>query len=160
MLQQVLENIHNYFARPEGVTRGTFTISGGTVSPTPALKDGQRFLIAGSDLNDGIYTWHASIRGIGNDDDTGSADLADEVFSGAVYGLSVPPQVVALSMEIGEYVTKYGDALASPYTSESFGGYSYTRASASKADGSSGAAGWEDVFRTRMDRWRKVSFGC
>ena len=154
MLQQVCETIHNYFISEQ--FKGTYTIASGTISPTPALKEGQRFLIAGSDLNDGIYTYHAA--GIKNDDDAVLAGLAAEVFTGAVCGLAVPPQLVALAAEIALWVGKYGDVMTSPYQSESFGGYSYTRASGSASAGGTGAAGWEDVFASRLNRWRKVAF--
>ena len=40
----------------------------------------------------------------------------------------------------------------SPYTSESFGDYSYT-----KATGESGAPlTWRDVFASRLNAWRKL----
>jgi len=155
VLQDVLETIHNYFETDEAECRA-WTIADGALSPTPALKDGQRFRIIGSDLNDGVYTWHSA--GIKNDDDIAGAGLADEAFEGAVRGLAVPPQLVALSAEIREWVGKYGDAALSPYQSESFGGYSYTRASRAGSGGGSTAAGWQEVFAGRMKRWRKVSF--
>ena len=62
MLQEVCEYIHNYFIpKDNGLPRvwhGDFTIADGVISPAPALKDGQRFMNAGSDLNDGVYTFH------------------------------------------------------------------------------------------------------
>ena len=154
MLRQMCEYIHNYFISE--TNSGTYTISGGAFVDFPAMKEGQRFLIAGSDLNDGIYTYHSA--GIKNDDDSAGAGLADEVFSGAICGLAVPPQFIALSAEINAWVGKYGDVITSPYQSESFGGYSYTRASGSGGGGGASAAGWEDVFASRMNRWRKVAF--
>lgn len=152
MLQQICDHIHNYFIR-EAWT-GTFSISDETVSPTLPLKEGQRFAIKGSALNDGIYTWHDAI--VLNDDDNGGAELLDETFTGTIYGLAIPHQLRALADEISAWVAKYGDAAASPYTSESFGGYSYT-----KASGSNGASsgGWQASFAPRLNRWRKVS-GC
>ena len=154
MLQEICENIHNYFVHDR--YNGTYTISGGVISPALVLKDGQRFLIAGSDLNDGIYTFHPT--GIKNDDDSAGAGLADEVFTGAICGLSIPPQVIALAAEVNEWVGKYGAAVASPYQSESFGGYSYTRATSGKSDGTNTVAGWQEVFASRLNRWRKVAF--
>ena len=158
MLQQVCEHIHNYFIKGTATRiEGTITIADGAVSPmNPTIKDGQRFLIAGSDLNDGIYTWHDGV--ILNDDDNAGVGLTDEVFTGTIVGLSIPPQVIALSAEISEWVAKYGDVINSPYQSESFGGYAYSRATGSGADGSSGSAGWQDVFRARLNPWRKVAF--
>lgn len=156
MLQQICEHIHNYFIKTQFV--GEFTISDGAISPDLSLKEGQRFLIEGSDLNDGIYTYHAA--GITDDDDIARAGLADEIFTGSVYGLAVPPQLITLSAEIYTWVGKYGDVINSPYQSESFGGYSYARASGAGANGNTSPAGWKDVFADRMNRWRKVSFGC
>ena len=124
MLQEVCEHIHNYFARQRFT--GTFVITDGAISPAPALKEGQRFLIQGSDLNDGIYTYHES--GLMDDDDSAGAGLTAESFTGVVYGLAVPPQLISLAAEISEWVEEYGDDTKSPYQSESFGGYSYTRA--------------------------------
>ena len=48
---------------------------------------------------------------------------------------------------------KYGEKSLSPYQSESFGGYSYTKASASNGD----QVDWKTVFRSRLNRWRKIS---
>ena len=153
MLQQICEHIHNYFIRERFA--GTFTITNGQLSPTPALKEGQRFLITGSDLDDGIYTYHAG--GLRDDDDIAGAGLADEIFSGAICGLAIPPQVIALSAEVSEWVGKYGDIINSPYQSESFNGYSYTKSSGGNADGEA-SAGWQQVFASRLNRWRKVAF--
>lgn len=155
MLQQVCEALNNYFVREENVFSGEYTIADGAVSPVPSLKDGQRFLITGSDLNDGVYTWHSD--GIMNDDDSAGAGLADEIFYGAISGLSVPPQVVALAAEINTWVGKYGGVINSPYQSESFNGYSYSRASGGSGTGGTGAAGWQDVFASRLKRWKKVA---
>lgn len=149
MLQQVLEHIHNRFIKRTHI--GEYSISGGTISPIDFLIDGQRFWIVGSILNDGIYTYHAD--GCTNDDDTGAAGFADEDFSGEICALAVPASVVALSAEILGWENKYGDIVNSPYTSEAFGGYSYTRTSARNG---AGGAGWQDVFADRLRTWRKT----
>ena len=60
-------------------------------------------------------------------------DMSDEIFDGAVWVLAVPKAVIA-------------------FTSESFAGYSY-----SKATNASGmAVGWQDVFRSRLNAWRRI----
>ena len=152
MLQQILEHIHNMFIRTPNP--GTYTIAdGGTIS-LPFLKEGQRFWIVGSDLNDGIYTWHAA--GIMNDDDTAVAGLQAETFAGTICALAVPPAVLALAEEINAWVAENGGAVSSPYTSESaIGVYSYTKSSG--GTGAGGAVTWQDVFKSRMDPYRKVS---
>ena len=153
MLQQVMEYVHNYFIASR--IEGSFTIADGMISLP--LLEGQRFLIAGSVLNDGVYTYHAS--GIKNDDDDNTVEvgLQDETFTGAISALAVPPAVIALSSEAKAWVDANGEVVKSPYQSESvIGAYSY-----SKAVGGSGAGGsvdWQDVFRDRLNRWRKVSF--
>lgn len=152
MLQQVMENIHNYFIKDRII--GHFEIAEGAISPL-ALLDGQRFLIHGSALNDGVYTFHED--GIKNDDDTVAAGLKDETWAGTICALAVPPAVIALSSEINEWVAKNGEAVESPYDSESvIGVYSYTKAKG--GSGAGGAVTWADVFKSRMDRWRKVAF--
>ena len=151
MLQQVMENIHNYFIKDRLV--GEFVIADGMI--TLPLLEGQRFLIEGSVLNDGVYTYHAA--GIKNDDDSEVVGLQDETFAGTICALAVPPAVSALSAEIKQWVDNYGAEVNSPYTAENvIGVYSYQ-----KETGGSGAGGtvtWQDVFMNRLNRWRKVAF--
>ena len=154
MLQQVCEQIHNFFIQKPNP--GTYTISGGVLSPLPALWEGQRFWIVGSALNDGVYTYHAA--GITDDDEESSASLMDETFSGSVCGLAVPRAVIDLAKEIKDWNEKYADALNSPYQSEDvIGVYSYEKMTASKVNGGNSIIGWQDQFANRLKPWRKVS---
>ena len=151
MLQKIMETVCNYFI--EEKLNGTYTIADGMISLP--LLNGQRFLIEGSVLNDGVYTYHEN--GITNDDDTDEVGLQDETFTGTICALAVPPAVIALSAEISTWVEKYGEASSAPYTSENvIGVYSYT-----KANGGSGAGGavtWKDAFKDQLKRWRKAAF--
>ena len=153
MLQQICENIHNYFI--QSPNPGTYTISSGTISPLPGLLEGQRIWIVGSALNDGVYTYHHA--GITNDDETESANLADETFEGSVCALAIPRELIALSKEISDWNSQYAEELSKPYRSESvIGVYSYEM----KGGGGSYGAGvinWESQFKDRLKRWRKVS---
>jgi len=149
MLQQILEHIHNMFIKSPNP--GTYTITGGTIS-LPFIKEGQRIWIVGSDLNDGVYTYHAD--GINNDDDISRAGLHDETFAGTICALAVPPAVIALSEEISAWVDQNKDAVNSPYQSESWGGYSYTKATSKNGKT---ASSWEDIFAERLNPWRKIS---
>lgn len=155
MLQQVCEHIHNYHIMRQ--VPGTFEIAGGTIS-LPFLLDGQKFLISGSALNDGMYTYHET--GIKDDDDNAFAEgvgLKDETFAGTICALAVPPAVIALSKEVKAWVETNGEAVNSPYTSENvIGVYSYTKASG--GSGAGGAVTWQDVFKDQLNRWRKVAF--
>ena len=151
MLQQLMEHIHNYFIKDS--FEGEFVIADGMISLS--ILDGQRFLIQGSTLNDGVYTYHET--GICNDDDTEEVGLHDETWTGTICALAVPPAVIALSGEVNEWVAKFGESVNSPYSSENvLGVYGY-----SKAVGGTGAGGsvsWQDVYAPQLNRWRKVAF--
>ena len=138
MLTELLAEIRNYFEVPNGRHFGTFTISGGSIAPLDFLQEGQYFRIIGSVFNDGVYQYPAT-------------SLTDEVFEGAVWAMRLPPDVIALSAEIEEY-NKSDAGKASPYTSESFGGYSYTKAT----DANGVPIGWKKAFASRLNRWRKL----
>lgn len=144
MLTELCAELKNYFLRDasKDIHHGDFVISDGNID-LPFLLDGQYFRIVGSVLNDGVYQYPAS-------------GLKDESFTGSVWAMAVPPSVVALSDEIDEWNENNADALASPYTSESFGGYSYSKASGGSSSGS-GAFTWKDQFAGKMSIWRRLS---
>ena len=154
MLQQICEYLHNYdFGNDIVDYEGKFEISNGMISLP--LLNGQRFLIKGSVLNDGMYTYHDDR--IMNDDDTVEVGLQDETWTGTICALAVPPAVIALSAEIKAWVESYGATVDSPYTSESvLGVCSYTKSNG--GTGAGGSVSWKDVFKDRLNRWRKVSF--
>lgn len=138
MLTELCAELRNYFEVPDGRHFGRFQISGGSITPLDFLQEGQYFRIVGSVFNDGVYQYPAS-------------DLTDEVFDGAVCAMAVPPSVIDLAAEIEEY--NNSDAgKASPYTSESFGGYSYTKAT----DANGTPIGWQKAFASRLNKWRKL----
>ena len=139
MLEQVLMNIRNWFTVDGGIHSGTFTIKGGGIT-LPFLANGQYFRIIGSVFNDGLHQYPA-------------ADLVDEEFSGAIWALAIPAAVVDLADEIGAWQEKNGEASASPYQSESFGGYSYSKATDSV---SGGAVTWQSAFKKQLSAWRKI----
>lgn len=141
MLETVLIHLKNWFVVPRGVHDGIYTIENSTLE-LPFLQDGQYYRICGSAFNDGLHKY---------------GDIADalqnETFTGTVWALAIPKAVVDMAAKIEEWQTKNGDAVASPYQSESFGGYSYTKAT----DSTTGAqATWETVFRSRLNPYRKL----
>ena len=151
MLQKVCEHIHNYFIKDR--FEGKFEVADGMISLP--LLDGQRFLIQGSALNDGVYTYHDT--GIKNDDDSAVVGLRAETFTGTICALAVPPAVIALAGEIKSWVDTNGEVVNTPYTSESvLGVYSYTKASG--GTGAGGTVSWMDVYKEPLNRWRKVAF--
>ncbi|MGN0076222.1 MAG: hypothetical protein ACI38Z_04530 [Parafannyhessea sp.] len=141
MLGAVLASINNYFAGDP--VRGRWAVAGGEVSPASgqalALEGGQWCIIAGSALNDGLHR-------------QGAGGLADEEFEGTVTPLRIPRDLLGLVAEIEAWQDAQ-DAAAGPYASESFGGYSYSRAT----DPATGLPmTWEAAFRSRLNRWRKL----
>lgn len=125
---------------------GAFEISGGRIVDqdfTEMIKPNQYFAIFGSIFNDGVYK---------NDE---NLELTDELFVGTVRFMSIPKEVLDLNAEIDAWIAKHGEASTSPYQSESFGGYSYTKASGSGSNGSGGAS-WQSMFANRLNKWRKI----
>ena len=144
MLTEVCQYLRNWFdkARYFGgfvIQNGVITFEDGSQLP---LQEGQYFRIAGSIFNDGVYKYGTSLMG-------------DEEFTGAVWALAIPKEIIVLSDDIGQWCTEHAEAIASPYQSESFGGYSYSRSS---GYGSSGAQSisWQSQFAARLAPWRKI----
>lgn len=138
MLEEILRHLNNWFLVE--IREGTFTVENGSIT-LPFLQTNQYFRVCGSVFNDGLHQYPA-------------ADMTDETFAGTVWALAVPKAVVTLSEDIAAWQEKNGEAAASPYQSESFGGYSYTKRSAGSDNGT--LNGWQDVFRGRLNDWRKL----
>lgn len=136
MLDEICGEIRNYFIQK--VYAGKFTINGGKM-PLDFLKDGQYFRISGSIFNDGVYRYPAE-------------SLSDEDFVGVIWAMSPPPAFISLCEEINAYESKNSET-AAPYISESFGGYSYTKAT--DADGA--IISWQKAFAKRLNKYRRVS---
>lgn len=98
------------------------------------IDDYRYFRICGSLFNDGVHQ--------------NAECLTDEVFSGAVWLMAVPPEILKLLDEINEWEQANAEQINSPFTSESYGNYSYTK----DANNST----WQKAFATRLNRWRKI----
>lgn len=134
MIDEICASLHNYFAMD--IVPGEYTVNDGEIT-LPFLAAGQFFRVVGSVFCDGVYRY-------------GDKLPADETFDGAIWALAIPPALEAIAAEIEEWKAKNADVLASPYQSESFGGYSY-----SKGTGSDSAS-WQGAFASRLNRWRKI----
>lgn len=144
MLTEILGYLKNWFITDRFY--GDFKITDGEIAYSDdkaiALADGQYFRVQGSIFNDGIYKYNSDIL------------PQDEEFTGSIWALSIPQDLVDLSSEIEAWRDKYegvDSSAMSPFNSESFGGYSYSKNAVGGADG-----GWEKVFRNRLARYRKV----
>lgn len=141
VLTEVCDYLNNYFCDKKYV--GTFVIEGGSIT-LDDLKQGQYFRIIGSTFNDGIHKYPAS-------------DLTDEEFIGSVWALAIPQTVNALAADIKSWQAINGQAdsaALSPFNSESFAGYSYSKGGSGANGG--GAMSWQDAFAGRLNKYRKL----
>ena len=138
MLENVLSHLKNWFLIPDGVHGGTYTIKDGTLE-LPFVQDGQYFRICGSVFNDGLHKF--------------GERLNDETFTGTVWALAIPQAVIDLAEKIEEWQKKNGDIAMNPLASESFGGYSYSKATDTATGG---AVTWQAAFRVQLNQWRKA----
>lgn len=137
MLSEILAHLHNYFV--VSTHDGVFEIIGNSIMPLDFLQKGQYFRIVGSIFNDGVYRYDDDLK------------LTDEAFTGKIEALAIPHDLLKLADEITAYMAS-DDAKPTAFTSESFGGYSYSKAT----DSSGAAASWQTIFAARLRRWRKI----
>lgn len=140
-LTEICEELNNYF--PVQKIDGTFTIVNGSLN-LPFLKNGQYFRIVGSIFNDGVHKYPC-------------ANLATETFNGSIWSMAVPSAVIDLAGEVASWVEKYGGVDSpnmSPYTSESFNNYSYSKGSKSGSEGDGGT--WQSVYSSKLNRYRRL----
>lgn len=141
MLTDLFAYLKNYFIDPdEDIHTGDYVIENGSID-LPFLLDGQYFRIVGSRLNDGVWRYPAT-------------QLLDEGFSGAVWAMRVPPSLIALAAEIEDWQNANAAVLASPYQSESFGGYAYTKKGAGSETGATYS--WQNQFAARLNPYRRL----
>lgn len=140
MLTELCKELKNWFETDK--VFGVFSIDGGTINLDEFVQNGQYFRIVGSVFNDGVYQYPVY-------------DLMDETFDGAIWPMAVPSAVKQLASEIGAWVGEYGKDAVSPYSSESFANYSYTKANGASVSDGSGVT-WQSAFARRLNMWRKV----
>jgi hypothetical protein len=145
-MTEVFQYLRNWFDRNQPKYYGKFTIENGALVGDYKIATGQFYRIMGSALNDGVYKYGSE------------EELDDEVFEGAIWLMAVPKDVRNLIAEIDMWQEKYGgidSANMSPYQSESFGGYSYSKASGGSTSSSS-VPTWQAVFADRLGRYKKL----
>lgn len=151
MLTEICAKIKNYFCLEGDKIFGDFAIENGAVTPSFSIANGQYYRIIGSVFNDGVHKY-------GDTNDV----LKDEgTFHGAIWLMRVPQDIIDLEADIASWKAQYGTMTSpnmSPFSSESFGGYSYSKASASSsnAGGANAVVTWEDVFADRLSPYRRI----
>ncbi len=137
MLETILEHLHNWFIIPGAARCGTFKVASGSLE-LDFLQWDQYYRIEGSVFNDGLHR----NPGVG---------MTDETFTGTVYPMAVPKAVIELADRIEKWCESNP---VSDKVSESFGGYSYTKAGSGTQ--SADAGGWQVAFRKELNHWKKV----
>lgn len=142
----VCSYLRNFFDRGQIHYFGVVVIENGALAETYSLKPQQYFRIVGSTLNDGVYKYPVT-------------ELDDESFSGGIIGMAIPKAVLDIMDKIEAWESKYatvsGSAL-SPFNSESFGGYSYSKSSGATDTSKDKSGTWQGTFGAELQPWRKI----
>lgn len=148
MLTEICAEIKNYFSYECDRHIGDFAIIDGHVTPSFDIPT-DYIRIVGSHLNDGVHK-------------VSDNDLVDEgKFHGAIWVMSPPKDFLALADEIKSWQDANGRAdstAMSPFQSESFGGYSYSKGSgsSSSASGASSVPTWQSQYASRLKIYRRI----
>ena len=157
MLTEICGYLKNWFVVKHcfgkfKISDGEITYADGTELP---LLPGQYFCILDSVFNNGVHL-KSSIE---NEAEQSALvlPLKDEEFTGSVKCMAIPPDLLYTAEEIAKWNEKYGGAESpskSPYNSEAFAGYSYSKSNGSGTDSSS--ASWQGAFASVLNRYRKL----
>ena len=147
MLTAICQRIKNWFDikadhTPYGHYSGTITISDNSISVNgePLTIPTEHFRLIDSFKNNGVHK-------VGD-------TLTDETFTGALWLMVIPAEVIALAADMSQWVIDYGNASKAPFSSESHKGYSYTKAVANS--GSNANMSVWDAFENELSAWRKI----
>lgn len=147
MLGMICAEIRNWFTYDCDKHIGNFEIISGVITPSFDFKT-DYIRIVGSRKNDGVHK-------------VSEMSLVDEgEFHGAVWEMSIPKDFLDLADEISAWETKYGGVdgvINSPFQSESFGGYSYSKSSGRASSNSNESSpSWKSTFASRLNIYRKL----
>lgn len=146
MLNEVCAEIRNYFTYRDDILIGDYKIEGGVISPSVDFKGSEYIRIIGSRKNDGVHKLEDN-------------DLIDEQkFHGSIWRMSPPKDFLLLVKDIEAWQAKNGaldSAAMSPFQSESFGGYSYSKSSGNSNDGAYDNS-WKAPFASRLKMYRRI----
>lgn len=150
MLGMICAEIRNWFTYDCDKHIGDFEIIGGVITPSFDFKT-DYIRIIGSRKNDGVYKVSDLVE----------HPLTDEgKFHGGIWEMSIPADFLSLVNEITDWQLKYGGAngiINSPFQSESFGGYSYSKSSGrSSGTSSDSTPSWKSIYASRLNVYRKI----
>ena len=146
MLDELCAEIRNYFTYDEDRHVGDFSIVNGAIVPSLDITT-DYIRIVGSRKNDGVYK-------------VAEMQLTDESeFHGGIWLMSPPQSFLDLAKEIDDWQQKNGgvDSQAmSPFNSESFGGYSYSKSAGTGASGKGASNSWQTAYASRLNIYRRI----
>ena len=151
-LTEVCTYLNNWFDRGQKKIFGDISdivIENGRITNESfinAIKEDQYYRIIGSVFNDGVYKYNLL--------DT----LKDETFNGAVWLMAIPQNIIDVAGQIEEWQKKYESVDSenlSPYQSESFKGYSYSKATGASNNGANNNT-WQGVFGNKLSDYKKM----
>ena len=148
MIGEICAEIKNYFVYEGDRYINDWMISDGQISPVVDFPT-DYIRIVGSRLNDGVYKVSDLVK----------HPLKDEEFHGAIWIMSPPADFLALVDEISAWQEKNGSVdsnAMSPFQSESFGGYSYSKASGGNSDSASSVPTWQSTYASRLKHYRRI----
>ena len=149
MLTEICGYLRNWFCDDSDIIVGNIVVGDSEITvPYGVIQPGQYVRIVGSVFNDGVICY-------------GKDELTNEEFDGAVWPMRGPKAVIKLAEDIEAWQAQYGKAdskAMSPFNSESFAGYSYSKSGGTvSADGSVATPNnWQGVFAARLSPWRKL----
>lgn len=146
MLTEICAEIKNYFSYECDRHIGDFAIIDGHITPSFDIPT-DYIRIVGSHLNDGVHK-------------VSDNDLVNEgKFHGAIWVMSPPKDFLALVDEIKSWQDANGkvdSAAMSPFMSESFGGYSYSKGYGGNEQGGSSIPTWQSQYASRLRIYRRI----
>ena len=146
MLTEICGYLRNWFCDDTDIIVGNIVVGDSEITvPYGVIQPDQYIRIVGSVFNDGVWQY-------------GSATFRPETFDGAVWPMRMPKTLIDLATDIEDWQAKYGKAdskAMSPFNSESFAGYSYSKSSSGIGEVASPTT-WQGVFAARLSPWRKL----
>lgn len=149
-MTEICQYLRNWFTKSKlyadfVVRDGVCYFSDGSDLP---VVDGQFYRIVGSSINAGVHR-------AGDYSDV----LQDEQFNGAIWTMAVPQAVVNIARDISQWREKYENVDSqnmSPFSSESFNNYSYSKAQGFANVGGGMLNTWQAIYGPRLAPWRKI----
>lgn len=148
MLTELCAYLKNYFDYERHI--GDIKIHGGVLycgNEKISMDDGQYFALFRTHQLLGVFKY-------------GTDTLKDKELQGAVWLMDIPQAVTDLADEIEAWNAKYAGVdgvLNSPYQSESYANYSYTKSGGMGYGGSGNKPiTWQTQFAARLNPWRKI----